>query len=84
VLGVINAGSKTLIQLVPTVNTAGKPLASPPIVAGTAHSVAVNPYNNHALVPLPANNIFPNCLNGCIGVFGSPPSEDQDQDQDQQ
>ena len=34
--------------------------------------LAVNTYNNHAFVPLPANNVFPDCLNGCIGVFGTP------------
>src|SRR5262249_52824465 len=79
VLGVIDAETKTLIQLVPTVNTAGQPTATPPSVSGSAHSVAVDRYNNHAFVPLPANNIFPDCLNGCIGVFGSPPSEDQDE-----
>jgi hypothetical protein len=68
----LDAESQTLIQLVPTINAAGKPTATPPIPAGTAHSVAVNPHNNHALVPLPANNVFPDCLNGCIGVFGTP------------
>ena len=62
VLGVIDAESQTLIQLVPTFNKA----------PGTAHSVAVNPHNNHAFVPLPANNAFPNCLNGCVAVFGTP------------
>jgi hypothetical protein len=72
VLGVIDAESHTLVQLVPTINTAGKPTATPPIVAGTAHSVAVDSTNNHALVPLPANNVFPDCLNGCIGVYGTP------------
>jgi hypothetical protein len=72
VLGVIDAESQTLVQLVPTINTAGKPTTAPPIPAGTAHSVAVNPHNNHAFVPLPANNVFPDCLNGCIGVFGVP------------
>ncbi len=34
--------------------------------------LAVNTHNNHAFVPLPANNVFPDCLNGCIGVFGTP------------
>ncbi len=68
VLGVIDADSQTLLQVVPTINTAGQPFVFP---AGTAHSVAVNRGNNHALVPLPANNVFPNCLNGCIGVFGT-------------
>jgi len=62
VLGIIDADSQTLVQLVPTVNK------SP----GSAHSLAVNPHSNHAFVPLPANNVFPNCLNGCIGVFGTP------------
>jgi hypothetical protein len=77
VLGVIDADKQTLVQLVPTINTAGKPTATPPVVAGTAHSVAVDPRNNHAFVPLPANNVFPDCLNGCIGVFGVP-RDDED------
>ncbi len=68
VLGVIDAESQTLDQVVPTVNAAGKAFVFP---AGTAHSVAVNARNNHALVPLPANNVFPDCLNGCIAVFGT-------------
>jgi hypothetical protein len=72
VLGVIDAERQTLVQLVPTINTAGKPTATPPIPSGTSHSVAVDPVNNHAMVPLPANNVFPDCLNGCIGVFGIP------------
>jgi len=62
VLGVIDAGDQKLLQVVPTVNR-------PP---GTAHSVAVNPRNNHVFLPLPANNVFPNCLDGCIAVFGTP------------
>lgn len=72
VLGVIDAEQQDLVQLVPTINTAGKPTASPPVVSGTAHSVAVDSRNNHAFVPLSANNVFPDCLNGCIGVFGVP------------
>jgi hypothetical protein len=71
VLGVIDAESQRLVQLVPTVNK------SP----GSAHSVAANPHNNHAFVPLPANNVFPNCLNGCIAVFGVPDG-DRDDDHD--
>jgi hypothetical protein len=62
VLGIIDAKTHTLDQLVPTVNQA----------PGSAHSVAVNPHNNHALMPLPANNVVPNCLNGCIAIFGTP------------
>ncbi len=72
VLGVIDAESQTLVQIVPTVNTAGNTVTATRFPAGTAHSVAVNPHNNHALVPLPANNVVPNCSNGCIGVFGTP------------
>lgn len=73
-LGVIDAKSQTLIQLVPTLNVAAVsgPNGHP---SGTAHSVAVNPHNNHVFVPLPANNVFPDCLNGCIAVFGTPNEE---------
>jgi hypothetical protein len=70
VLGIINAESLQLEQLVPTLNVAGKANVFP---AGTAHSVAANPHNNHVFVPLAANNVFPSCLNGCIAVFGTRP-----------
>jgi hypothetical protein len=73
VLGVIDAENRTLVQVVPTLNVAGKPFVFP---AGTAHSVGANPSNNHVFVPLAANNVFPSCLNGCIGVFGAPTEED--------
>jgi hypothetical protein len=73
VLGVIDAKRQSLVQIVPTVNSAGKANVFP---AGTAHSVAVNPHNNHALVPLPANSVVPNCQNGCIGVYGTPGGDD--------
>ena len=69
VLGVIDAESKTLVQLVPTFNTPN-PTSPPP--RGTVHSVAVNAHNNHVFVPLPANNVFPGCQTGCIAVFGVP------------
>jgi len=68
VLGVIDAEDQTLVQVVPTFNT---PSSSPP-PRGTAHSVAANPHNNQVFVPLPANNVFPDCLDGCIAVFGTP------------
>jgi hypothetical protein len=61
-LGVIDADTRTLIQVVPTV--------SPP--SGSAHSVAVDPNNNHAIVPLPANNRIDDCSNGCFGIYGVP------------
>ena len=73
VLGVIDAESQTLVQLVPTFNTPN-PTQPPP--RGTAHSVAVNAHNNHVFVPLPANNVFPGCLTGCIAVFGTPRNDD--------
>jgi hypothetical protein len=76
VLGVVDATSGVLLQAVPTVNMAAIPSASPQ--PGTAHSVAVDPRSNHAFVPLPANNVFPNCLNGCVAVFGTPnPGRDE-------
>jgi hypothetical protein len=68
VLGVIDAKGETLTQVVPTINVPGKANVFP---AGTAHSVAANPHNNHVFVPLAANNVFPGCLNGCIAVFGT-------------
>ena len=66
-LGVIDAKSRTLVQVVPTLNVAGKAFAFP---AGTAHSVAANAENNLVFVPLGANNVFPDCLTGCIAVYG--------------
>ncbi len=66
VLGVIDAEDHTLLQVVPTV--------APP--AGSAHSVAVDPNNNHAIVPLPANNRIDGCANGCFGIYGVPREED--------
>ena len=32
--------------------------------------------DNQVFVPLPANNVFPNCLNGCVAVFGSSGDDD--------
>ena len=73
VLGVIDAERQKLLQLVPTLNVPAVPASQPnPHPAGTAHSVAVNARNNHAFVPLAANNAFPDCLKGCIAVFARP------------
>jgi hypothetical protein len=74
VLGVIDANDKNLIQLVPTFNVpaVGTGNSSTEHPAGTAHSVAVDASNNHIFVPLAANNVFPNCLFGCIAVFSAP------------
>jgi hypothetical protein len=71
ILGVIDAGDKNVIQLVPTFNVpAVSGITGHP--ASTAHSVAVDANNNHIFVPLGANNVFPNCLTGCIAVFSMP------------
>jgi hypothetical protein len=59
VLGVISAGSRQWLQNVPT--------------NGNAHSVAVDPFNNHIFIPLPSGG--PNCetiaADGCVGVYAS-------------
>jgi len=73
ILGVIDATSQTLDQIVPTFNVPGvMPLLGPPPghPAGSSHSVAVNALNNWVFVPHPANNAIPGCLTGCIGVYG--------------
>jgi hypothetical protein len=77
ILGVIDAFSKTLDQLVPTFNvpavgTGNSPTEHP---AGTAHSVTANAENNHVFVALAANNVFPDCLTGCIAVYGRSDSD---------
>src|SRR5262245_43163101 len=77
VLGVIDAESQTLVQIVPTFNTPNPTLPAP---RGTAHSVAVNSHNNHVFVPLPANNVFPGCLTGCIAACGTPQECGEDRD----
>ncbi len=71
VLAVIDAEDRNLIQLLPTFNVpaVGTGNSTTQHPAGTAHSVAVNAKNNYVFVPLAANNVFPNCLTGCIAVF---------------
>jgi hypothetical protein len=72
VLGVIDAFSNSLDQLVPTFNVpaVGTGNNSTEHPAGTAHSVAANAENSLVFVPLGANNVFPDCLTGCIAVYG--------------
>jgi len=71
ILGVIDALSKTLEQLVPTLNVPAVVAPAPnPHPAGTAHSVAAHAETNHVFVPLAANNVFPDCKTGCIAVYG--------------
>jgi hypothetical protein len=71
-LGVIDAVSHRLAQLVPTFNVpaVGTRNNSTEHPAGTAHSVAANAENNLVFVPLAANNVFPDCVTGCIAVYG--------------
>jgi hypothetical protein len=71
ILGVIGAREKALKQLVPTFNVPAVTTGSFVHAASTAHSVAANATNNHVFVPLGANNVFPNCLTGCIAVYGT-------------
>jgi hypothetical protein len=67
-LDVIDALSETLDQRVPTLNVPADPAGSHP--AGTAHSVAADADTNHVFVPIAANNAVPNCLTGCITIYG--------------
>jgi len=75
VLAVIDARDQNLLQLVPTFNVpaVGTGNSSTQHPAGTAHSVAANAGNNYVFVPLGANNVFPDCLTGCIAVYFRPP-----------
>ena len=79
VLGVIDAFSNGLDQLVPTFNVpaVGTGNNSTEHPAATAHSVAANAKNNLVFVPLGANNVFPDCLTGCVAVYGR---SDKDKD----
>jgi hypothetical protein len=78
VLGVVKSVTNTLSQLVPTLyaqQAVGIVGGTPSFVhsSGTVHSVAASAANNHVYVPLPANTAYPNCLQGCIAVYGVVP-----------
>jgi hypothetical protein len=75
-LGVIDARDQTLKQLVPTFSVPA--VTTGPVLhpASTGHSVAADASNNHVFMPLGANNVYPNCLTGCIAVFGTANTED--------
>jgi hypothetical protein len=77
-LDVIDALSETLDQRVPTLNVPAVLAPAPnPHPAGTAHSVAADAGTNHVFVPIAANNAVPNCLTGCITIYGrSDPDSD--------
>ena len=55
-LGIIDARTNTFLGSVP--------------IGKGSHSVAADPVSNHVFVPLPANPADPDCLNGCVGVYG--------------
>jgi hypothetical protein len=79
-LDVIDAFSKTLDQRVPTLNVPPVLASSGdlhPHPAGTAHSVAADGVTANVFVPIGANNAVPNCLTGCITIYGR---YDPDQD----
>jgi hypothetical protein len=71
-LGVVDAKDQKVLQQLTTFNVpallTGPTSGQHP--AGTAHSVAANEENNLIFVPLAANNAFPDCLTGCIAVYG--------------
>jgi hypothetical protein len=71
ILGVIDAREQTLKQLVPTFNVPAVTTGPLLHAASTAHSVAASAENNHVFMPIGANNVFPNCLTGCIAVYGT-------------
>jgi len=72
-LGVVASGATATpnvgTQLLPTLEPI--PAVTGVHGAGTAHSVAASAASNHIYVPLPANTAYPNCAQGCIGVFAS-------------
>jgi hypothetical protein len=71
-LGVIDAEDGNLIQQVPTFNVPAVTTGTAQHPAATSHSVAADADNNHIFVPLGANNVYPNCLTGCIAVYFRP------------
>ena len=70
-LDVIDALTENLDQRVPTLNVPAVLAPAPnPHPSGTAHSVAAFEGTNHVFVPIGANNAVPNCLTGCITIYG--------------
>src|SRR6516164_2563970 len=70
-LDVVDAVSETLDQRVPTLNVPAVLAPAPnPHPAGTAHSVAADGVTGNVFVPIGANNAVPNCLTGCITIYG--------------
>jgi hypothetical protein len=71
-LDVIDALSRSLDQRVPTLNVPASSSGdvNNPHPAGTAHSVAAFKGTNHVFVPIAANNAVPNCLTGCVTIYG--------------
>jgi hypothetical protein len=71
-MAVIDAETGEIVQTLATYNTpaVGTTNTLPDHPAGTSHSVAANAKNNLVFVPFPSNNAYPDCLTGCIAVFG--------------
>ena len=71
-MAVIDAETGDIVQTLATYNApaVGATNTPPEHPAGTSHSVAANAKNNLVFVPFPSNNAYPDCLTGCIAVFG--------------
>ena len=71
-MAVIDADTGEIVQTLATYNTpaVGTTNTPPEHPAGTSHSVTANAKNNLVFVPFPSNNAYPDCLTGCIAVFG--------------
>ena len=74
--GVVGSGvnasfSNVVTQVIPSLPPVPAVLVAPGTHgAGTVHSIAASAANNHVYVPLPANTSYPNCVQGCVAVFG--------------
>ena len=68
ILGVIDAKDEEVLQLVPTIMCRGRP-AKVLIPPGPRIRSPLMPRTIDIFVPLAANNVFPNCLTGCIAVY---------------
>jgi hypothetical protein len=71
-MAVIDAETGDIVQTLATYNTpaVGTHDNATEHPAGTSHSVAANVKNNLVFVPFASNNAYPDCLTGCIAVFG--------------
>jgi hypothetical protein len=69
--GVVSSSTHQLLQLVTSINVPAVTTGTLQHPAGTSHSIAANSKNNQIFVPMPANNMIPGCITGCIGVYSA-------------